>query len=275
MVDTSGSGERMHIAEALIKEVVQQKRLVLGTTSIELKINSELLSVIRVQPHHFRRVIGNILQNAHEAIAAHKSRGLIKIETEKTEDRIMIHIRDNGGGIPKEIQDKIFVAGFTHGKENGSGLGLSHAKSCILRWSGEIKIDSIEGEGTTITISLPLFAKNALFVAQPPLIDVSVSVVVDDDPTDFERLQKALNGPAVYCSSFSNFADWQAAVRDRDGVQFIFDYNLGESITGLDALKTVRSSLPRILSTNDYDRPDVIEASRQGIYVLPKVFLNH
>lgn len=273
MADTSRNGERLHIAEALIKEVIQQKRLLFGTTKLTLKITSELLSVVHIQPHHFRRVIGNILQNAYEAIAPNVF-GEICIETEKHDEELMIRIRDNGKGIPQQIQDKIFAAGFTHSKKNGSGLGLSHAKSCILRWGGEIKMESVVGEGTTLIISLPIAIKDALFVAQSPLRDIRVNVVVDDDPADFERVQRTLPGPAVYCSNLNDFESWQAAVHDQDGVQFIFDYNLGESRSGLEVLKTVPSRLPRILSTNDYDREDVIEASLQGVYVLPKIFLS-
>lgn len=273
MADTSRRGERLHVAEALIKEVIQQKRVLFGTNKLALKINSELLSVVQVQPHHFRRVIGNILQNAYEAIPSGAA-GEIFIETEKHNETLAIRIRDNGKGIPEEIQDKIFAAGFTHNKKSGSGLGLSHAKSCILRWGGNIKMESVLGEGTTLIISLPIAITDALFVAQSPLIDVRVNVVVDDDPADFERVRKVLPGPAVYCSNLSDFENWQSAVEDQDGVQFIFDYNLGESRSGLEVLKTVSSRLPRILSTNDYDRQDVIEASRQGVYVLPKVFLS-
>lgn len=272
MADSSRDGERLHVAEALIKEVIQQKRLLFGATKLALKINSDFLSVVQVQPHHFRRVIGNILQNAYEAIAPNAP-GEISIETEKHGETLTIRICDNGKGIPQEIQDKIFAAGFTHNKKNGSGLGLSHAKSCILRWGGNIKMESVLGEGTTLTISLPIAIKDALFVAQSPLRDIRVNVVVDDDPADFERVRKVLPGAAVYCSNLSDFENWQSAVEDQDGVQLIFDYNLGEARSGLEVLKTVPSRLPRILSTNDYDRQDVIEASLEGIYVLPKVFL--
>lgn len=277
MADSSGEGERLHIAEALIKEVIQQKRLLFEATRIELKINSEFLSVVRVQPHHFRRVIGNLLQNAYEAaMPMGTSERVIVIETAKVGESLEIRIQDNGAGIPPEIQDKLFTQGSTFGKKNGSGLGLSHAKSCILRWGGEISLTSLtsdQGQGTTVTMTLPIAIKDALFVAQSPLKDIRVSVVVDDDPEDFSRVQRSLAGPAVYCSSLGDFENWQTATEDQEGVQFIFDYNLGEPRSGLEVLKAVPNHLPRILSTNDYDRQDVIEASLAGIYVLPKVFL--
>ena len=273
MADISGNGERLHVAEALIKEVIQQKRLLFERTRLELKINSDLLSVVRVQPHHFRRVIGNLLQNAFEAIDPRATHGLIRVETEKQGQTLHIRITDNGKGISNENKDKLFSPGFTFGKEHGSGLGLSHAKSCIHRWGGDIGLTSESGKGTTVELSLPIAVQDTLFVAQPPLSQARVNVVVDDDPEDFMRVQRSLASPSVYCASLEDFDDWRAATRDQAGVQFVFDYNLGGDRSGLEVLRAVSSELPRILSTSDYDRQDVIEASQDGIYVLPKVFL--
>lgn len=273
MADTSGNGERLHVAEALIKEVIQQKRLLFPGTNIELKINSEFLSVVRVQPHHFRRVVGNLLQNAFDAIDSNFGERIIRIETEKSSQTLFVRICDDGKGMSPEVQEKLFTSGFTFGKENGSGLGLSHAKSCILRWGGKIHLESTIGKGTTVHFSIPLALHDTRFIAKSPLTDSKVNVVLDDDPEDFARVEKALSGPSVYCSSLEDFADWQFATQEQNGVQFVFDYNLGESRSGLEVLKTVTSELPKILSTNDYDREDVIKASQEGIYVLPKVFL--
>lgn len=274
MADTSGNGERLHIAEALIKEVIQQKRLLFNGTRLELKINSDLLSVVRVQPHHFRRVIGNLLQNAFEAIESRSGQGFIRIETENKGQTLIVRIIDNGKGISAESQERLFSPGYTFGKEHGSGLGLSHAKSCVLRWDGDIRLTSELGTGTTVELSLPVAIQNALFVAQSPLSKAKVNVVVDDDPEDFMRVQKSLSSPAVYCPSLEDFEDWRVMTRDQEGVQFVFDYNLGGSRSGLEVLKTISSDLPKVLSTSDYDRQDVIVASQEGIYVLPKIFLS-
>lgn len=273
MADASGDGERLHVAEALIKEVIQQKRLLFEETKVELKINSEFLSVVQVQPNHFRRVIGNLLQNAFEAINPKTSPGSIRIETEKHGQTLHIRITDNGKGISSEVLERLFSPGGTFGKKDGSGLGLSHARSCITRWGGEIHLNSAQGSGTTVHVSLPIAIQGALFVAKSPLCEAKVNVVVDDDLEDFSRVQRALAGPAVYCSSLQDFEDWRTATQDQDEARFVFDYNLGDRLSGLEVLRTISSKLPRVLSTNDYDREDVIAASLDGIYILPKVFL--
>lgn len=274
MADSSELGLKLHIAEALIKEVIQQRRLIYGTTQIELKIKSDFLTVVQVNPHHFRRVIGNLIQNAQDAILAKGIYGQILIETFQQNGNLRISIKDNGIGISSDIKSKLFIPGFTHGKNGGSGLGLSHAKSCIHRWKGEISITSNSDGGATVSISLPQFLPHARYIASPPLKDPRVSVVVDDDPLDFARVQEAIKGPSIYCSSIQDFENWLDSVPDKQGIQMIFDYNLGEDRTGLDILETLPLDQPRVLSTNDYDDPRVVSASTEGIYILPKVFLS-
>jgi two-component system NtrC family sensor kinase len=69
----------------------------------------------------------------------------------------VITISDTGAGIPKEIIPFIFEPFFTTKPAGmGTGLGLSVAKRIISDHGGEISIKSKEGEGTTVTIKLPL-----------------------------------------------------------------------------------------------------------------------
>lgn len=271
MADQSRSGEVLHVAEALVKEVIQQKRVLFGSTNIEFKIGSEFLSVVRIQPLHFKRLISNILQNAFEAME--ETGGVIRVSTAQRDGQLHLSIQDSGCGIPDHIKAGLFTSGFTHGKIKGSGLGLSHAKSCILKWSGDIQIDSKEKNGTTVTISLPIALPAAHFVAKSPLTNAAVNVIVDDELESFHRIQAILPGPSVYCSSLQEFDNWRTALGTDNDAQFIFDYNLNESTTGLEFLQDIASPYPRVLATNDYERPDVIAASCKGIYVLPKIFL--
>ena len=67
-------------------------------------------------------------------------------------------IRDNGSGIPTEIQDKIFDPFFTTkdvGKGSGQGLAISHSV-VTEKHGGQLVCSSIPGEGTTFIIRLPL-----------------------------------------------------------------------------------------------------------------------
>jgi two-component system nitrogen regulation sensor histidine kinase NtrY len=68
---------------------------------------------------------------------------------------ILIEIRDNGIGIPANISDKVFIPNFST-KFTGSGIGLAVAKRGVEHAGGRIWFETIEGEGTSFFIELPL-----------------------------------------------------------------------------------------------------------------------
>ena len=78
-------------------------------------------------------------------------------KTKKTEKGIEISVKDNGGGIPEEIRDKIFQPFFTTKPTGqGTGLGLSMSYDIVTKGhGGELKVSSKPGEGTTFTIQIP------------------------------------------------------------------------------------------------------------------------
>ena len=99
-------------------------------------------------------VFMNMLVNAAHAIPTH---GTITVKTWSEGSNIYVSITDTGTGIPADILSKIFDPFFTT-KEvgSGAGLGLSIAYDIIKKHTGEIKVDSQVGKGTTFTISIPI-----------------------------------------------------------------------------------------------------------------------
>jgi signal transduction histidine kinase len=66
-------------------------------------------------------------------------------------NKISIRIADNGGGIPHELVDKIFIPFFST-KKAGSGIGLSLSKQVMMLHKGSIHVQSTEGEGTVFIL---------------------------------------------------------------------------------------------------------------------------
>jgi len=100
------------------------------------------------------QVFMNILDNAAYAI---KDEGEVIIKTYQVDDKVVIEFIDNGCGIPKEHLDKICDPFFTTKPVGqGTGLGMSISYKVIKNHNGDIKIDSVEGEGTKVTVSLPI-----------------------------------------------------------------------------------------------------------------------
>lgn len=109
------------------------------------------------------QVVLNLLVNASHAIAdtlganQEGKKGTITITTKKRGDWVDMTIRDTGKGIPKEIQSRIFDPFYTTkvvGKGTGQGLAIAH--DVVVKHDGEIRVESIVGEGSTFLISLPL-----------------------------------------------------------------------------------------------------------------------
>ncbi|MCK4680989.1 ATP-binding protein, partial [bacterium] len=96
----------------------------------------------------FLNVISNAIQSMPDG-------GRIEISTEQSGHMIVITVRDNGPGIPKEIMSKLFVPFFTTRKA-GSGLGMAVTRRIVENHGGGIGVDSAPGEGTTVRISIPI-----------------------------------------------------------------------------------------------------------------------
>lgn len=108
-----------------------------------------------------KKVLFNLLSNAFKFTPDH---GRIHIEIEekkkpvkgKSTDRVIIRVRDNGKGIPKDNIDLIFDRFYQFGERFGTGIGLPLAKSLVELHQGSIKVKSTDKKGTCFAVNLPL-----------------------------------------------------------------------------------------------------------------------
>lgn len=94
----------------------------------------------------------NLLKNAQEAVGPG---GSIRLNSYVEGNFAIIKISDTGCGIESERLDTIFTPFVTY-KQGGSGLGLPIVQSTVLAHNGTVTVDSVEGEGTCFTVSLPI-----------------------------------------------------------------------------------------------------------------------
>jgi two-component system NtrC family sensor kinase len=133
--------------------LVMEKQMRESNIKVETSFDDEIPEVM-ASTNQMRQVMLNMIKNAKEAMP---KGGTLTVRTSREDNRVMIHIQDTGMGIPEEIRNKIFEAFFTtKQKVKGVGLGLSVCYGIIKDHSGEIKVESEEGKGTTFTISLPI-----------------------------------------------------------------------------------------------------------------------
>ena len=95
----------------------------------------------------------NVLKNAVQAL---EGRGTVKIGTAEAEENIYVQIDDTGRGIPQEELDAIFDCGFRSAARVKLGAGLATAYRIVQEHDGDLRIDSTPGEGTQVSILLPV-----------------------------------------------------------------------------------------------------------------------
>lgn len=100
------------------------------------------------------RVLQNLVGNAIDALHSMEIDGLIEVTAQEQDNEVILSIKDNGPGIPSDIQDTLFEPFVTQGKNEGTGLGSSIVKSIVEAHRGSIDFET-SAKGTTFTILLP------------------------------------------------------------------------------------------------------------------------
>jgi two-component system phosphate regulon sensor histidine kinase PhoR len=134
-----------------IKLQVENKE---GQITAELNAEQPVINADRV---HVTNILFNLIDNA---LKYSKEKPHIRITTSNDENGIYISVRDNGIGISKENQKRIFdtmyrvPTGNIHNVK-GFGLGLSYVKAVVEKHGGWIKVESELGRGSMFTVYLP------------------------------------------------------------------------------------------------------------------------
>ncbi|HEY5915801.1 MAG TPA: ATP-binding protein, partial [Chryseolinea sp.] len=121
------------------------------------------IGTLTIVPQDMGRVILNLINNAFYAVKEKKAQvedgyiPTISVSTKKSDDHVLILVKDNGNGIPQKVLDKIFQPFFTTKPAGqGTGLGLSLSYDIVKAHGGELKVETWEGEGSEFVILLPL-----------------------------------------------------------------------------------------------------------------------
>ncbi|MEE8557202.1 MAG: HAMP domain-containing sensor histidine kinase [Myxococcota bacterium] len=108
-------------------------------------------------PEKLRRVVVNLVGNALDSLEESATpEPYVEVETGENlaGTEVWCRIRDNGPGIPPEMQERVFRPFFTS-KENGTGLGLPITRKVVEAHGGTIEFTSVPGEGVEFVVSLP------------------------------------------------------------------------------------------------------------------------
>ncbi|OQY38240.1 MAG: hypothetical protein B6229_06360 [Spirochaetaceae bacterium 4572_7] len=148
-----------------------------------IDVDKELPSGFVTDSHRLQQILKNLITNAFKFTS---KAGLVALKIRKDGESIVFDVTDSGIGIPKDKQSAIFEAfqqadGSTSRKYGGTGLGLSISRELAKLLGGTISLESVEGDGSTFTITIPLKKGSILPHLVGDLEDTPVEIHIKDD----------------------------------------------------------------------------------------------
>jgi anti-sigma regulatory factor (Ser/Thr protein kinase) len=230
---------------------------------------------VKVQPTEFKRMLSNLINNAVEAV---EGSGQIAVNVSSDTDKVIISVVDNGKGISDTRLLQLGRRGATFDKPNGRGLGLFHAKETAKASGGELKIESKENEGTTVSVILPRAETPEWFVPQLAVNENTTVVVLDDDSSiqqTWANRFKSVSKSPISLLKFSRADEvlaWQMSGKAPKDTLYLCDYQLNhQSKNGLDVIEELSIQDQAVLVTGHFEERDIRErCALLGVRMVPK-----
>lgn len=142
----------------LIEMVLKRLRPIARKRNIELIFESKRDVTADIDEVKFSLAINNLVENA---VKYNKEDGWVRVTLDADHKFFYLKVADSGIGIPAEFKERVFERFYRVDKARsretgGTGLGLAITRSVVLMHHGAIRVDSVEGEGSTFMVRIPL-----------------------------------------------------------------------------------------------------------------------
>lgn len=266
------TGDITTVIEEVIK--LQERQLFLENITIEKKFSDH--SRVSFDFGQMEQVFINLILNSAHAIRP-KGKGKISVSVSDTGGKVEISFSDTGIGIEDDVKSKIFEPFFTtkslnnnsyKAERSGTGLGLSISYTIIKQHGGEIRVESIKGEGSTFIITLPAAEAGSagsydgsVISGEPKIEDVKgLRILLVDDEDDMISLMKSLFEKAGFESVFVVQSGREAiAAFNEVSPDIVFLDIVMPDISGFEVFKEIREKnrdVPVVFTTGKIDLSD-------------------
>ncbi|MGD1992689.1 MAG: GAF domain-containing protein [Anaerolineae bacterium] len=146
--------------DELTRAAVQDFQLAAEQAGLRLEVDiAPNLPLVTGAPVYVRRVLDNLLSNA---VKFTETGGLISVNVFQADKEVVVEVSDTGIGIPPQEQERIFtrfyqVDSSARRKRGGVGLGLALVREVLALFDGQVTVESQIGQGSTFTVTLPVF----------------------------------------------------------------------------------------------------------------------
>lgn len=181
----------LRVAVSMLSNEIRHRGRLVEQFSETPKVRADELKLVQL--------LTNIVHNAAQALVEGQPGSEIRLVTRMSDDgAAIVEIVDNGRGIPDSARARLFEPFYTTKPAGeGTGLGLFVSRSIVRRLGGTIDVDSREGCGTTVRITLPAWSGAEPKSPTPPpdvgKVESGRVLVVDDDPLVGQALRRALS----------------------------------------------------------------------------------
>ena len=250
--------------------------------------------------NRLQQILYNLVDNAIKFSSA----GDVIIDAKHQENTLIISVKDEGIGIPREKQEEIFEAfrqgdGSTQRIYGGTGLGLSISKKLVELQGGNMWVESVEGKGSTFHFSLPVSAEKSIELASSPALrpaplskaladplpvgkpknNIAIKegmdsdpvniLIVDDEPINQQVLKNHLSeGPYQIIQAYNGDEALEALEKNKDIDLVLLDIMMPR-MSGYEVCQRIRerylpSELPVIMITAKNQVSDLVEGLTYG-----------
>lgn len=214
----------------------------------------ETSALVHGNAARLEQVFLNLLVNAAHAVSdLEAARAEIHVRVAPSNDRVLVEVVDNGVGIHEDVLPRVFDPFFTTKPVGvGTGLGLPICRSIVEGFGGAIVIESAEGRGTKVRISLPAFVEPSAPVEDQvpaaqssyPPPDRGRILVIDDEPLVAGLLGRMLS-PDHDVAVATSASEALAMMEEQTFDVIVCDVMM-PGTTGMDLYGIIRTNNPRL-----------------------------
>jgi PAS domain S-box-containing protein len=245
--DESGS-EDVDVRAVLQSSANLARRLVTQRARLDLELQE--VGPVSGNAARLGQVFLNLLVNAAQAIPeGSPEQHRVKATCRVAEDgRVAVEVADTGVGIPSAQLGKIFDPFYTTKPQGvGTGLGLAICQSIVAAHGGEIRVDSVEGRGSTFGVLLPVSraVPRADAGDAAPTVPRGRVLVVDDEPFVLRTLERIL-APLHDVATASSAAEAMARITEAAGFDAILCDVMMPGMNGMELYRALERSRPEL-----------------------------
>jgi two-component system, NtrC family, sensor kinase len=220
----------------VMTDTLALRRFVLSTEQIEVVTEFEPdLPQTWADPFQLQQVVLNLLINAEHVLVGRKGKRKVTLRTQRSGDRIVASVSDNGPGIPEEMGRRLFEPFFTTKPVGeGSGLGLSISHGIIRQHGGHLRHRASSGSGATFEIDLPILTGQnegshvATTTAAAEIPRQRRFLIVDNEPAMRQALQLHLRRTGCFADAVGDANSALALLATRTYGSIFLDLHLGD-----------------------------------------------